>query len=96
MLERTLKLTEVSGFGADATPFSYIKRNGASVGCQVFNGCALLTLTLAPETMEDLPPELNRVIINAARKGRLSTAIAIDAHNSINGPFKVDEAVKPL
>jgi len=96
VLERTLKLTEVSRFGADATPFLHIKRNGASVGCQVFNGCALLTLTLAPETMEDLPPELNHAIINAAKESRLSTAIAIDAHNSINGPFKVDEAVKPL
>jgi len=96
VLERTLKLTEVSRFGADATPFLHIKRNGASVGCQVFNGCALLTLTLAPETMEDLPPELNHVIIKAAKKSRLSTAIAIDAHNSINGPFKVDEVVKPL
>jgi len=96
VLERTLKLTEISRFGADATPFLHIKRNGASVGCQVFNGCALLTLTLAPETMEDLPSELNRVIINAAKESRLSTAIAIDAHNSINGQFKLDEAVQPL
>jgi len=96
VLERTLKLTEVSDFGVGVTPFLHMKRNGASVGCQVFNGCALVTLTLAPETMEDLPPDLNHLIVNAAKKQRFSSAIAVDAHNSINGPFRIDEAVKPL
>jgi len=96
VLERTLKLTDASRFGPNATPFLHMKRNGANVGCQAFNGCALVTLTLAPETMEDLPPELNHLIINAAKKNKFLTAIAVDAHNSINGPFRVDEAVKPL
>ncbi len=97
VLERTLRLTEnLSRFGVDATPFLHIRRNGTTVGCQVFNGCALVALTLAPETMEDLPPELNHLIIDAAKKGRLATAIAIDAHNSINGPFRIDEVIKPL
>jgi putative membrane protein len=46
--------------------------------------------------MEDLPPELNEVIIKTAKSHGLSGAIVIDAHNSINGVFKVDEVVKPL
>ncbi len=97
VLERTLKLTEtLSRFGTDATPFLQIRRNGASVGCQVFDGCALLTLTLAPETMEDLPPELNNLIIDAAKKDRLAAAIAVDAHNSINGPFRIAEVIRPV
>jgi putative membrane protein len=96
VLERTLKLTEASKFGTAATPSLHISGNGADVGCQIINGCALVTLTLAPETMEDLPPELNQALINAAKENGLSTAIAVDAHNSINGPFNVDEAVKPL
>jgi len=96
VLERTLKLTEASKFGATATPSLHVIGNGADVGCQIINGCAFVTLTLAPETMEDLPPELNQALINAAKKNGLSTAIAVDAHNSINGPFNVDEAVKPL
>jgi len=96
VLEKTLKLTEASKFGATATPSLHVIGNGADVGCQIINGCALVTLTLAPETMEDLPPELNQTLINAAKKNGLSTAIAVDAHNSINGPFNVDEAVKPL
>ncbi len=96
VLERVLRLSDVSDFGMDVTPFLRVRRNGASVGCQVFNGCAFITLTLAPETMEDLPPELNSFIIEAAKKKGFSTAIAVDAHNSIQGPFKVDEAIKPL
>jgi len=96
VLERTLKLTEASKFGATATPSLHVSGNGADVGCQTINGCALVTLTLAPETMEDLPPELNQALINAAKENGLSTAIAVDAHNSINGSFNVDEAVKPL
>ncbi len=96
VLERTLKLTEASKFGAAATQSLHVSRNGADVGCQVINGCALVTLTLAPETMEDLPPELNQALMDAAKENGFSTAIAIDAHNSINGSFNVDEAVKPL
>jgi len=96
VLERVTELCRVSNFGAVATPFLRVKRNGASVGCQVFNGCALVSLTLAPETMEDLPPELNAIIVEAAKKNGFSTAIAVDAHNSIQGPFKVDEAINPL
>lgn len=96
VVERTLKLGETSTYGPRSTPFLRFKRDGANVGCQVFNGCGLVTLTLAPETMEDLPPELNEVIIKTAKSHGLSGAIAIDAHNSINGPFKIDEAVKSL
>lgn len=96
ILDRTLKLTDTADFGAGATQFLNVKMNGANVGCQAFNNCALVTLTLAPETMEDLPPELNDVIVKAAKNNGFSTAIAVDAHNSINGVFKIDEAVKPL
>jgi len=96
VLDRALALSDVSDYGSLGTPFVRVKRNGASVGCQVFNGCALVTLTLAPETMEDLPPELNAFIVDATEKYGFSSAIVIDAHNSIQGPFKINEAIKPL
>jgi len=96
VLESVLKLSDISDFGMVASRFLRVKRNGASVGCQVFNGCAFVTLTLAPETMEDLPPELDALIIEASKEKGLSTAITVDAHNSIQGPFKIDEAIEPL
>lgn len=96
VIKRVLMLSGISSFGSFATPFVRVKKNGANVGCQAFNGCVLVTLTLAPETMEDLPPQLNAFIIEAAEKCGFSTAITIDAHNSIQGPFEINDAVELL
>jgi putative membrane protein len=46
--------------------------------------------------MEDLPPELDSFIEDVAQKHGLSTAISVDAHNSIQGHFNVDVAINPL
>jgi len=96
VLETSLKLSNISDFKMAATPFVRIKRNGATASCQIFNNCALVTLTLAPETMEDLPSELDSFISEMAEKLGLSAGIVVDAHNSLQGPFKIDEAVTPL
>jgi len=78
-----------------ATPFIRTRKNAARASCQIFGHSALLTLTIAPKTMEDLPQELDSFIVNEAEKRGLS-ALVIDAHNSIEGPFNVDEAVVSL
>ena len=70
-----------------ATKFLQLKEGDATVGCQIFGDRALLTLTLAPRTMEDLPPELNETVVHEAKKRGLASAAVIDAHNSIEGPF---------
>jgi putative membrane protein len=75
-----------------ATPFVRTRRNEATASCQIFGDCALITLTIAPKSMEDLPQELDSFIVGEAEKLGLS-ALVIDAHNSIEGPFNVDEAV---
>jgi putative membrane protein len=71
------------------------KNDDAKASCQIFGNCALLTLTTAPRTMEDLPQELNSFIVGEAEKHGIS-ALAIDAHNSMDGPFELDKAIKPL
>ncbi|HSQ53070.1 MAG TPA: DUF2070 family protein, partial [Acidobacteriota bacterium] len=45
-----------------------------------------------PKTIEDLPPELESLIVNEAEKRELSV-LAIDAHNSMGGSFDRDSAV---
>jgi len=90
------KMTDFSGFSSVASPFVRVKENGATVSCQVFNNSALVSLTLAPETMEDLPSELDSFTVSEAQKHKLSRVICVDAHNSIQGPFKVNAAIKPL
>jgi len=85
-------LREIDNFSSRVTRFLVVEKNCAKVGCQVFNGCILLTLTMAPETMEDLPLELNDTIIRKAMELGFSWAIAIDSHNSIDGPFDMERA----
>jgi len=96
LLNSIEKMTEFSGFGSVASPPVHVKRNGASVSCQVFTDCIFVTLTLAPETMEDLPPDLDSFILSEAQRHGLSTAICVDAHNSIQGPFNVNAAINSL
>ncbi|PVX24374.1 MAG: hypothetical protein CW691_07800 [Candidatus Bathyarchaeum sp.] len=82
----------LSSSHSNATPMVRIESGDAKASCQIFGGCALLTLTTAPKTMEDLPPELDSFIVGEAEKRGLS-ALAIDAHNSMGGQFDLDAAV---
>ena len=82
-------------FNSYATPFVRSEFDSAKASCQIFGDCGLLTLTLAPHTMEDLPRELDHTIIREARKKGLAIAIAIDAHNSVDGPFDPEKAAEP-
>lgn len=75
-----------------ATPMLRTEIGDANTSCQVFGDAAFLTLTTAPKTMEDLPPELDAFIIEEAKKRGLS-ALAIDAHNSMGGQFDLEAAV---
>ncbi|MCS7120445.1 MAG: DUF2070 family protein [Candidatus Bathyarchaeota archaeon] len=79
-----------------ATPFVSIKRGGVTACCQIFGNCAILSLTLAPETMEDLPSQLVDFINTEARKRGLSFVMAIDAHNSIQGAFNPENVIEPM
>jgi putative membrane protein len=85
-----------SNVATTASPFLRFQKNGANVSCQIFGKRALLTLTLAPKTMEDLPQELGLFIREEAKKRGLLTAITIDAHNSIEGPFHSEKAISAL
>ena len=96
VLNKILGTAEFNSFSSYATPFLSTKEDGATAGCQILGGCALLTLTLAPETMEDLPLELNEMIAQEAEKNGLTAAVAVDAHNSIQGPFNPEKAIGPI
>lgn len=75
-----------------STPMIRSKSGDAKTSCQIFGDCALMTLTTAPKTMEDLPTELNSFIINEAKKQNLFS-LAIDAHNSMDNKFDLEAAV---
>jgi putative membrane protein len=79
-----------------ASLFVRAKSGVASACCQIFSDCAVLALTVAPETTEDLPQALGFLAINEAKKNGLASAIVINAHNSIDGAFRLEEAMVPF
>ena len=89
-------LREKHDFSSRATIFFTVEEDGAKVGCQVFNGCPVITLTTSPETMEDLPLELNDAIVKKAMENGFPWVIAVDSHNSINGQFDAERSAKLL
>lgn len=96
VVEKILGSVDFSLSHSKATSLIRFQNKGASASCQVFGDCAFLTLTLSPKTTEDLPQELDVIIVNEAEKRGLSSAIVVDAHNSINGPFNLSEVLEPL
>jgi putative membrane protein len=96
VVDEILNAMEFSTFSSEATPFERAEKNGAKASCQIFGKCALITLTMAPQTMEDLPQELSTTILLEAKKRGLSSAIIIDAHNSIKRASKVDTCVDAI
>jgi len=96
VLEGILTSLDFPSFDSEAAPLIRTKKKGADASCQIFGKCALVALTTAPQTMEDLPQELDFIIAGEAEKRGLSPAIVIDAHNSIEGPFDLKGVVSPL
>jgi len=78
------------------TPSVSVEVNEAKAKCIAFDGYALITLTMAPKAMEDLPPRLSEEINEEAKKRGFREAILVDAHNSINGNFNLEEHLATL
>jgi len=95
VVESILGFTGSMANFSKASPLVRTRENEATVGCQIFGEGVLLTLTIAPKSMEDLPQELDSFIVKEAEQQGLS-ALVIDAHNSIEGPFNVNGAVISL
>jgi putative membrane protein len=65
------------------TPMMRAEVSGAKASCQIFGSVALLTLTLAPKSHDDIPDVVKDQIRDAASKQGL-TAIIVDAHNCLD------------
>ncbi|MEJ2241648.1 MAG: DUF2070 family protein [Candidatus Bathyarchaeota archaeon] len=92
IVKNILNLVGLSKYNSKATSLVRTENEDSKASCQIFGNCAFMTLTTAPKTMEDLPPELNSFIVNEAKKGGFF-ALAIDAHNSMDDSFDQDAVV---
>jgi len=68
-----------------ATPVVRINNGIATATSQIFDGCALVTMTTSPQDMEDVPSEVMSRITGLTR-GKFRHVGLIDAHNCLTGP----------
>jgi len=74
-----------SSYVALATPIDRSTNEVATATSQVFDGCALVTMTTAPLDMEDVPSELANNLWGLTH-GKFHSLALIDAHNCLTGP----------
>ncbi|MCS7115251.1 MAG: DUF2070 family protein [Candidatus Bathyarchaeota archaeon] len=79
-----------------ATPFIKVQNGLATACCQIFGKSAIIAFSLAPNTTEDLPQELDFLVRKEAEKLRLQSCMVINAHNSINGEVNSKDALEAL
>jgi putative membrane protein len=91
----------VNGFdfpasGALASPFIVASDGVASASCQIFDDVAFLSVTLAPNTTEDIPQELGLFVQQEAKKLGLVCCAVVNAHNSIDETESMPQALGSL
>ncbi len=69
----------------EATPVERTANEVATATSQIFDGCALVTMTTSPLDMEDVPSELAKNL-SGLTHGKFRSLALIDAHNCLTGP----------
>ncbi len=67
----------------ESSPLVWVERGGVGATCQVIGDIALITLTLAPLSYDDLPERILDEIQEAASRMGLRATV-VDCHNSID------------
>jgi putative membrane protein len=89
-------LRSLEGQDQSASPLVTFTNGLATACCQVFGKCALISFTLAPKTIEDLPEELDRFVREEAEKRGLGLCAVVNAHNSIDETAEMQESLASL
>jgi putative membrane protein len=94
-----LLVTSIPKFGvcqAKVSPFVKVTNGLATACCQVFGMSALISFTLAPRTIEDLPPDLGVFVGHEAKKYGYGLCAVVNAHNSIDGNAEMLKSLDSL
>jgi putative membrane protein len=92
----TTSVHEAEVMETRASPFVKVTNGLATACCQIFGRSVLISFTLAPKTIEDLPPELGSFVSEEARRNGLDLCAVIDAHNSMNGEAEIEKSMDSL
>jgi putative membrane protein len=79
-----------------ASRFVRVSEGTATASCQIFGNTALLSFTFAPQTTEDLPQELGRIVREQAANYGLKDSLLINAHNSLTDIVDTEEHLDEL
>jgi putative membrane protein len=79
-----------------ASPFVKITNGLATGCCQVFGKSAIISFTLAPRTIEDLPQEVGLFVRDEAKRRGLRFCTVVNAHNSIDGTAAIQGSLESL
>jgi len=78
------QLLKFSNFSPYATVLTRSQFNRGKASCQRFGEGLLVTLTRAPESTEDLPPEVGAVLTEFGRNLGFNHVAVVDSHNCID------------
>jgi putative membrane protein len=81
---------------ARASPFVTTSNGKAAACCQIFGKSVFISFSLAPSTTEDFPGDLGLFVRREAEKHGLTCVGVVNAHNSIDGPANMQEALPSL
>ena len=79
-----------------ASPLVRVKEGTATASCQIFGDTAFLSFSLAPNTTEDLPQELGRIVTEKAKTLGLKNALVVNTHNCLTAVFDTAEHLDEL
>ncbi len=100
VLRETLNLAQFNDYFKEATRMVRVEHDGAKATCQLFGECALVTITCAPKSMDDVPREAGLSIVETGKRLGAREVIVVDAHNSIGRAKEVptlsDEELEAL
>ncbi len=96
IVNEVLSTAKFQVHSAVASPFTRVTDGTAIASCQIFGDTVLLAFSLAPQTTEDLPQELGRMVEQEAQKLGLSHAIVVNAHNCLTSIDDTKEHIAEL
>jgi putative membrane protein len=92
----TKAVRALNGAETKASPFVKVTNGLATACCQVFGKFAMISFTLAPKTIEDLPEEVGIFVRNEAKTNGLDFCAVVNAHNSIDGEAEMEKSMDSL
>ena len=84
IIKEVLQKADFMASQSTASQFTRATSGCAIAGCQIFGDTAFISFSMAPQTTEDLPQELGRIVTEEAKRLGLKHAVLVNAHNSLD------------